>query len=116
MCGIAGFWGFEDRKLIREMCNSIRHRGPDEHGYYIDKNICLGNRRLSIIDLSGGKQPITNEDGSVVVVYNGEIYNFKEVREELEKRGHRFSTNTDTEVLVHGYEEYGHDILGKLNG
>jgi asparagine synthase (glutamine-hydrolysing) len=116
MCGIAGFCGFEDRKLLREMCDAIRHRGPDGEGYHVDKGICLGNRRLSIIDIEGGSQPMYNEDGSVVVVYNGEIYNFREIRKELEKRGHRFSTNSDTEVLVHGYEEYGHDILQRLNG
>ena len=116
MCGIAGFWGFEDKGLLKQMCDSIRHRGPDEHGYHTDKDVCLGNRRLSIIDLKGGSQPIYNEDKSIVVVYNGEIYNFKDVREDLEKKGHRFSTNTDTEVLVHGYEEYGYDILSKLNG
>jgi asparagine synthase (glutamine-hydrolysing) len=98
MCGIVGFCGFDDSKLLKRMCDVIIHRGPDDKGYYIDKDISLGNRRLSIIDLTSGKQPIYNEDRSVVVVYNGEIYNFKEIRKDLEKKGHKFSTNSDTEV------------------
>src|SRR3989338_7578120 len=116
MCGICGVLGLEDKKLIRRMADVMQHRGPDDSGFYIDKNIMLGHRRLSIIDLKTGKQPIFNEDKSIVIVYNGEIYNFKELREELEKKGHRFYTNSDTEVIVHSYEEYGEDCVKKFNG
>lgn len=116
MCGICGFWGFRNDKLLKSMSKAIHHRGPDDEGYYIGKNISLGMRRLSIIDLSTGKQPIYNEDKSIVIVYNGEIYNYKELRQELEMKGHRFSTNTDTEVVVHSYEEYGENCLEKFNG
>ena len=85
-------------------------------GYYVDNNIALGFRRLSIIDLDKGSQPIFNEDKDKVIVFNGEIYNYKEIREELKSKGHKFSTNTDTEVILHGYEEYKEDILNKLRG
>ena len=98
------------------MCDKIIHRGPDEEGYYVADNVSLGMRRLSIIDLSTGSQPIFNEDESIVVVFNGEIYNFKELREDLERKGHYFSTNSDTEVIVHAYEEYGYECLGRFNG
>ena len=93
-----------------------RHRGPDDVGFLVDGPIALGMARLSIIDLPGGKQPITNEDGSVVVVLNGEIYNYIELRNWLLARGHHFSTQSDTEVLVHLYEEHGSNMLPKLNG
>ena len=93
-----------------------RHRGPDDFGFLVNGPIAMGMARLSIIDLPGGKQPISNEDGSVVVVFNGEIYNFVELRNELLSRGHRFSTQSDTEVLVHLYEEHGEHMLPKLNG
>ena len=116
MCGIVGVYGISDKNLVKRMCNRIVHRGPDDEGYYVDDYVSLGMRRLSIIDLSTGKQPIFNEDGSIVVVFNGEIYNFREIRKELEQRGHRFYTNTDTEVIVHAYEEYGYDCLKKFNG
>lgn len=116
MCGIAGFYGFEDKVLLKRMADICIHRGPDDDGYYSNKNIMLANRRLSIIDLSSGKQPIFNEDKSIAIVYNGEIYNFKELRIELEKKGHRFYTNTDTEAIVHSYEEYGVDCLKLFNG
>ena len=116
MCGIAGFYGFEDKALLRNMADIISHRGPDGNGYYKNKNIMLASRRLSIIDLSTGDQPIFNEDKSVVVVYNGEIYNFQELRSDLERKGHRFYTNTDTETIVHSYEEYGIECLKKFNG
>jgi len=116
MCGIFGFYGFEDKNLLRDMAKILRHRGPDDRGFFLDKNIGLGNVRLSIIDVEGGKQPIFNEDGSIVVVYNGEIYNFRELRKELEEKGHRFYTNTDTEVIVHAYEEWGLDCIKKFNG
>ena len=116
MCGICGF-NFFDKNLIRNMCDSIAHRGPNAKGYFTDKYISLGNRRLSIIDLSrAGNQPMFNEDRSIVIVYNGEIYNFKELRESLKKKGHSFTSNTDTEVVVHAYEEYGTDCLEHFNG
>ena len=116
MCGIVGVYGLSDKYLIKRMCDKMVHRGPDEHGYYIDDYVSLGMRRLSIIDLFTGKQPIFNEDGSIVVIFNGEIYNFKEIKLELERKGHRFYTNTDTEVIVHAYEEFGYDCLKKFNG
>lgn len=115
MCGIAGF-NFEDLPLARRMCDTIAHRGPDGEGYYANRGITLGHRRLSIIDLETGDQPIYNEDGTIAVVYNGEIYNFRELRAELEKRGHRFATASDTEVIVHAYEEYGYDCVRLFNG
>jgi asparagine synthase (glutamine-hydrolysing) len=98
------------------MNNSIRHRGPDDEGYYQDVQASLAMRRLSIIDLNTGQQPISNETDDVWVVYNGEIYNFKEVRADLERRGHIFKTQTDTEVIVHAYEEYGDGCVEHLNG
>jgi len=116
MCGIAGFYGFEDKALLRKMTDIISHRGPDGEGYYTNKNVMLASRRLSIIDLSTGDQPIFNEDKSIAIVYNGEIYNFQELRKDLEKKGHRFYTSTDTETIVHGYEEYGVECLKKFNG
>jgi len=115
MCGIAGFT-FDDYDLIKRMCDVLWHRGPDDEGYYVDSNISLGNRRLSIIDLITGKQPIYNEDKSITVVYNGEIYNFVELRDELERLGHHFYTNSDAEVIVHAYEEWGIDAVKKFNG
>jgi len=121
MCGIAGIVSSDltDRiepATIRRMCDSIAYRGPDEEGIFTKGNTGLGMRRLSIIDLAGGHQPVFNEDRSVWVVYNGEIYNFPELRRELENRGHRFSTHTDTEVIVHLYEEMGADCVQKLRG
>jgi asparagine synthase (glutamine-hydrolysing) len=101
---------------MREMLAMIRHRGPDEFGIYIDGPVGLGNARLSIIDLSGGQQPIPNEDGTLWIVFNGEIFNYIELRPELEARGHKFTTTSDTEVLLHAYEEYGPECLNKLNG
>ncbi len=116
MCGICGF-NWEDKVLIRDMAYVIRHRGPDQEGYFIDKSISLGHKRLSIIDLSErGKQPMFNEDGSICIIFNGEIYNFQEIRPELEKKGHRFNSNTDTEVIIHAYEEYGYDCLKLFDG
>jgi asparagine synthase (glutamine-hydrolysing) len=115
MCGICGF-NWDDKQLLKQMTSSILHRGPNDDGYYSERHISLGMRRLSIIDVSKGKQPIYNEDGSICVVYNGEIYNYKHLRKELEAKGHRFATNSDTEVIVHGYEEYGEGILRHLNG
>lgn len=121
MCGIAGIVHSEngaliDRDSIHRMCERIVHRGPDDEGIYIHGSAGLGMRRLSIIDLAGGHQPIHNEDKSVWVVFNGEIYNFPELRRELETRGHRFYTNTDTEVIVHLYEDLGADCIQKLRG
>jgi len=121
MCGICGVVN-RDRgnpvppKLLRAMCDTIRHRGPDDEGSFIRGNIALGARRLSIIDVAGGHQPLSNEDGSIWVAYNGEIYNFQELKQELTAAGHRFATSTDTEVLAHGYEEWGEDIVQRLRG
>jgi len=121
MCGIAGIAGTEpdvrpDVGAIRLMCNAIVHRGPDDEGFYVRDGAGLGMRRLSIIDLAGGQQPIHNEDRNVWVVFNGEIYNFPELRRELESRGHRFYTHSDTEVIVHLYEELGADCVRNLRG
>ncbi|MCD4783717.1 MAG: asparagine synthase (glutamine-hydrolyzing) [Candidatus Eremiobacteraeota bacterium] len=121
MCGIFGFTtentpGFDRQVILEKMCDSIRYRGPDDEGYYIDDNISLGMCRLSIIDLDTGQQPIFNEDRSVLVVCNGEIYNFREIRDEMEKKGHKFHTSTDVEVIAHLYEEYGNDFIKKLDG
>jgi asparagine synthase (glutamine-hydrolysing) len=120
MCGIAGFVGRDEdcatAEDVRRMTDAIVHRGPDEEGIAALGNVGLGMRRLSIIDLSGGSQPIYNEDQTIVVVFNGEIYNFPDLRRELESRGHRFYTRCDTEVIVHLYEELGPDCIGKLRG
>lgn len=120
MCGIAGMIGRQDDIVdaadVRRMCQTIIHRGPDDEGIYAKGPVGLGMRRLSIIDLSGGRQPIHNEDQSVWVVFNGEIYNFPELRRELEARGHHFYTHSDTEVIVHLYEEMGSDCVKKLRG
>ena len=122
MCGIAGFSIHsksiqENReKIIKAMCDAIRHRGPDDEGYYITEEIALGQRRLSIIDLSGGHQPIFNEDKSISIIFNGEIYNYQKLADKLQKKGHQFRTNSDTEVIVHLYEEYGEECLPYLNG
>ena len=115
MCGIVGFFGFNNNDLIREMSSKVKHRGTDDSGYFSDKNIELGFRRLSIIDLEKGNQPMSNEDGTIWIVYNGEIYNFKELRDGLIKKGHRFKTDSDTEVIIHAYEEYP-DFISKLDG
>lgn len=116
MCGIAGYVGQGDRDILKTMTDAIAHRGPDDDGFFIDGNIGLGFRRLSIIDLAGGKQPMFNEDKTVAVIYNGEIYNFRELKSELERLGHRFATQSDTEVIVHGYEQFGTEIFGRCNG
>ena len=118
MCGIAGFINKKDnkQKIIKGMTDKIIHRGPDAEGFYIDDDIALGHRRLSIIDLKGGDQPIYNEDKSVVIVFNGEIYNYIELKDELTKKGHKFKTKCDTEVLVHGYEEWKENMPKKLRG
>ena len=120
MCGFAGYihnYGtFDKEEVIHKMADRIKHRGPDDAHYYIDDGIALGFRRLSIIDLEGGRQPILNEDGSLVLLFNGEIYNYQELREELIKSGHVFTTKTDSETILHGYEEYGKKILDRLRG
>ncbi len=116
MCGIFGFAGFDDGDLLQRMGQVIVHRGPDGEGYHTEPGFSMGMRRLSIIDLEGGGQPIANEDGSLVVCFNGEIYNYRELRDELVKLGHEFKTKSDTEVLVHAYEQWGADALDHLNG
>ena len=121
MCGIAGVVSSDrteriEEALVRQMCDAIVHRGPDDEGLLAARNVGLGMRRLSIIDLSGGHQPIFNEDRSAWIVFNGEIYNFPELRPELEARGHRFKTNTDTETIVHLYEDMGAGCVQKLRG
>jgi asparagine synthase (glutamine-hydrolysing) len=127
MCGIAGFADSliireasahdeDDAQLVRRMCAVIRHRGPDDEGVRVEPGIGLGMRRLSIIDLSTGHQPITNEDGTISIVFNGEIYNFQDLRRELVECGHRFSTTSDTEVIVHAYEEWGRRAFERLRG
>jgi asparagine synthase (glutamine-hydrolysing) len=121
MCGICGIIYRDRNRLIRadilqDMSQKIVHRGPDDDGYFVEKNIGIAMRRLSIIDIAGGKQPIYNEDESIVTVYNGEIYNYLELKENLRAKGHTFKTNSDTEVLVHLYEEYGVKLLDHING
>src|SRR5215203_3692637 len=121
MCGIAGVvWSDKDRRsphgLIQKMTDAIRHRGPDGEGFEERPGVSLGHRRLAIIDLAGGKQPMTNEDGSVWVTFNGEIYNFHELHDDLVAKGHQFKTKSDTETLVHLYEELGERMFAKLRG
>jgi asparagine synthase (glutamine-hydrolysing) len=124
MCGIVGWANLDskiepsaaDEPLLREMCGRIRHRGPDSEGVFVSGSVALGMRRLAIIDLQTGEQPFYNESGTVAVMMNGEIYNFKELRAELENRGHVFFSYSDTEVLPHLYEEYGTQMCEKLNG
>lgn len=118
MCGFCGFTGKVENKeqVIENMMEKIIYRGPDSKGSHVDDDIALGFRRLSIIDLADGTQPIYNEDGTKVIVFNGEIYNYKSIREDLINKGHIFKTKTDTEVILHGYEEYGPDVLNKFRG
>ena len=119
MCGFVGFCSknVKDKNVIKEMNNQIIHRGPDSDGYYFDKGVNFGFRRLSIIDLHEGSQPILNESGDTAIIFNGEIYNYQELREDLVAKGYKFKTHTDTEVILHGYEEYGEEgILAKLRG
>src|SRR5258708_16077840 len=120
MCGICGVIGFErpdqSDAITRRMMEALRHRGPDEDGLLVDPSVALGMRRLSIIDLPGGHQPVFNEASNVVVVFNGEIYNYKQLRGTLEGRGHAFRTHSDTEVIVHAYEECGEQCVGELRG
>ena len=122
MCGIAGWANLENKSsqkgeaILHSMCERMKHRGPDSEGLWLGERVALGMRRLSIIDLHTGEQPVYSEDKQIVVVMNGELYNFREVRADLEKRGHKFATQTDTEILPHLYEEYGDAMLEHLNG
>ena len=118
MCGICGFTGeiVNKTKTIENMTDLIIHRGPDSAGFFVDKDIAMGFRRLSIIDLAGGEQPIYNETNTLVLTFNGEIYNYKELREELINKNHKFYTQTDSEVLIHGFEEWGEELLYRLPG
>src|SRR5688572_15685868 len=120
MCGVAGILGTDERPpnraVLEAVCARLAHRGPDEHGYFVNGPVALGHRRLSIIDLSTGRQPLSNEDGSVWVTFNGEIYNFQELRDRLEGLGHRFRTHTDTEAIVHAYEQDGRRCVEQFRG
>ena len=116
MCGICGF-NFEDAKLAKAMADSISHRGPDSDGVYTDKGVSLGNRRLKIIDLSiNGRMPMANKEGNLVITFNGEIYNFESIRNELEGKNYRFKSRTDTEVILNAYQEYGSGCVKLFNG
>src|SRR5260370_30486884 len=121
MCGICGQFNFSrqelvDAETVRRMAGTMVHRGPDDEGYFVSGPVGLGFRRLSIIDLAGGHQPMSDLEETVWVIFNGEIYNFKELRAELEQRGHVFRTKSDTEVIIHGYKEWGSEVLNHLNG
>src|SRR5439155_24985548 len=123
MCGIAGFVSHDEHRDRREahevlarMCRVISHRGPDDQGTFVNRRVALGMRRLSIIDLAGGHQPMSGCDDALTVIFNGEIYNFRELQEQLEKRGHQFKTQSDTEVIVHAYEEFGAGCVNHLPG
>ncbi len=119
MCGFVGFTGgaaLQNEGVLHTMTDAIRHRGPDDADYYMDEDISLGFRRLSIIDLEGGRQPILNEDKSLALLFNGEIYNYQSLREDLLQKGHVFTTKADSETVLHGYEEYGTELLNKLRG
>lgn len=121
MCGIAGIWNYRSHRPVsdselRALSDCIKHRGPDDEGLWSNEEVGLAFRRLSIIDLAGGHQPLCNEDGTVWLVFNGEIYNFRDLRPLLQAKGHTFSTNTDSEVIIHAYEEYGVDCLHHLDG
>src|SRR5690348_9345708 len=115
MCGIAGVLLFSDAHAelatVRAMCRVLQHRGPDDDGFFVEGAVGLGMRRLSIVDLATGQQPISNEDQSLFIVFNGEIYNHLQLRKDLEARGHRYATHSDTETIVHLYEEYGADCV-----
>src|SRR6266849_10445111 len=120
MCGIVGIVRADgldvDRALLTRMADAVRHRGPDDDGFYLNGPVGLGMRRLSIIDLAGGQQPIHNQDRTAWIVFNGEIYNYRELREKLEKLGHTFYTDSDTEAIVHAYDQYGADCPKYLRG
>ena len=123
MCGIAGFFNYKntdavDPVLIRRMCDSIRHRGPDDEGFFLDQDVrlALGHRRLSIIDIASGAQPMSNAGGTIWIVFNGEIYNFPDLKCELSALGCKFRTNSDTEVILYLYQAYGESGFVRLNG
>jgi asparagine synthase (glutamine-hydrolysing) len=121
MCGIAGILHFEkerkaDPAVIKKMADTISYRGPDGEGYYVNRNLAFGHRRLSIIDLSTGSQPMFSEDKSLVLIFNGEIYNYVELKEELKKAGHYFKTTSDSEVIIKAYQQWGIDCQNKFNG
>ncbi len=116
MCGIAGFYGFRNDNLIKEISKELEHRGPDGEGCFINENVTLLSRRLAIIDVAGGDQPIYNEDKSMVIVFVGEIYNYQSIRQELAKLGHTYYTKSDTEVIIHAYEQWGEKSFDRLNG
>ncbi len=121
MCGICGVYNVQSGEpvsqgLVEQMTHLISHRGPDDSGVYLDADMGLGFARLSIIDLSGGHQPMSNETGDIWIVFNGEIWNYKTLRKELIEKGHHFRTNSDTETIVHAYEEYGVDCIARLHG
>src|SRR6516165_5531558 len=121
MCGICGQFNFANEvavypETVTRMARSIIHRGPDDEGCYFDGSLGFGFRRLSIIDLAGGHQPMSDAEETVWIIFNGEIYNYKELRAELQTKGHQFRTNSDTEVIIHGYVEWGTDVFNRLNG
>ena len=120
MCGLVAVLNTDgrpaERALLKRMSDLIRHRGPDADGYYRDGPVALGHRRLSILDLAGSPQPMSTPDGELTCIFNGEIYNFQDLRSELEQRGHRFATNSDTEAVVHAYEEFGAHCVEHLWG
>ena len=121
MCGICGQYNFKNnqpvaRDIIERMTNTIVHRGPDDEGYHISGSLGLGFRRLSIIDLQGGHQPMSDEERSVWIIFNGEIYNYPELRKELISYGYKFQTKSDTEVIIYGYKKWGSDVFNHLNG
>src|SRR5215472_2921509 len=121
MCGICGQYNFRNQAPVQKanleaMTNSMAHRGPDDEGYFIAGPLGFGFRRLSIIDLAGGHQPMSDKEETVWIIFNGEIYNYKELRAELRNKGHQFRTNSDTEVIVYGYKEWGTDVFNHLNG
>ncbi len=122
MCGIAGIYTKQSAtpeelsRVVHSMTDCLTHRGPDDQGFYIGKNVALGHRRLSIIDLKTGHQPIFNEDRTICIVFNGEIYNYKEIKAELLQKGHRFSSESDTETIIHAYEEWGEESVHRLRG
>src|ERR1700694_1572732 len=121
MCGIAGILEFgrdarANAGALREMCRVITHRGPDDDGFYTDGAVGIGMRRLSIVDLATGHQPISNEDGTLWIVFNGEIYNHAALRQQLHACGHRYATQSDPETIIHAYEEYGRDCVQHLRG